>query len=133
MTSKLVFISAVCPYPADSGKKVFIDGFLKYNINKLGVENVHYFLLGKTDQDIIKAFREKYEIDVVCLGVIATNEVMRNTLLSFFSKTSKSFQECVLYSRAIKNMLFKKIKKLDPSVSGNHTDIKPFKTQSLNP
>jgi len=116
MSNRFVFVSAVCPYPADSGKKVFIDGFLKYVIDKLGAENVHYFLLGKIDEEVIKIFREKYNINVVCLGVIATREVLRNTFLSLFLSPSKSFQECMLYSRTIKRTLFNKIQEFDPSV-----------------
>lgn len=41
-----VVVSAVDPYPADSGKSVVLTGFLRHLRDRLGPENVHYIHVG---------------------------------------------------------------------------------------
>jgi len=41
----VVIVSAVDPYPADSGKKVVLSGFVDYWLDRLGEEDVHYVLV----------------------------------------------------------------------------------------
>lgn len=45
-TSSVAFLSVVNPYPADSGKKVVLDGMLAHLVDRLGRDNVHYLLIG---------------------------------------------------------------------------------------
>ena len=116
MTGKFVFVSAVCPYPADSGKKVFIDGLLRYMIEKIGAQNVHYLIIGSVDPGKISLFKEKFGINVVHVGSVRTGEILGNALMSFLERLPKSFQECVLFSRKIQSNLFRIIRGIDPSV-----------------
>lgn len=43
---RVALISAVAPFPADSGKKIVLGGFLHYLRARLGADNVHYILVG---------------------------------------------------------------------------------------
>lgn len=40
-------VSAIYPYPVDSGKRVVVTGLLRYWQERVGVENVHYVLVGR--------------------------------------------------------------------------------------
>lgn len=116
VAKKFVFISAVCPYPADNGKKVFIEGLLRYMIEKVGADNVSYVFIGHGSLDALDAFRKRYGLDVIHLGTIRAWEIIRNVLRSFFEKEPKSFQECVLFSKKIQSNLFTILKQNNPDV-----------------
>lgn len=116
MSGSFVFVSAVCPYPADSGKKVFIGGLLRYAIEKLGPKKVNYLLIGSLDAEKTRNFQGKFGINVIHVGRVRTGEVLRNVLYSFLEENPKSFQECVLFSRTIRKTLFDKIREINPSI-----------------
>jgi glycosyltransferase involved in cell wall biosynthesis len=43
---RLAMISAVNPYPTDAGKKIVLAGLIDYFVARLGVERIHYLLIG---------------------------------------------------------------------------------------
>lgn len=45
-----MLISAVDPYPTDSGKKIVLAGFLRYFADRFGAQNVHYIKVGAAPQ-----------------------------------------------------------------------------------
>src|SRR5919202_2032239 len=49
--TQLAMISAVNPYPTDSGKKVVLAGLIDYFVARLGAANVHYLLIGNEHDD----------------------------------------------------------------------------------
>jgi glycosyltransferase involved in cell wall biosynthesis len=51
MTRSVSVVSAVDPYPVDAGKKVVLAGFLRYLVDRVGAENVHYLLIGGDGRD----------------------------------------------------------------------------------
>lgn len=116
MNKSFVFVSAVLPYPVDSGKKVFIDGLLRYMIVRVGAANVHYFILGRHESSSIEVFKKKYDINVSILDSISVKDIVKALLFNFFRNHPKSFQECVLYSKKMEAILFGKLKKIDPSI-----------------
>lgn len=51
-TRRVALVSAVDPYPADSGKSVVLAGFLRYFRERLGAQNVHYIHVGSPIDDL---------------------------------------------------------------------------------
>lgn len=47
-----VIVSAVDPYPSDSGKSVVLAGFLRHLRTRLGADNVHYIHVGDPIDDV---------------------------------------------------------------------------------
>jgi hypothetical protein len=114
MNDQFVFISAISPYPIDSGKKVFINGLLQYMIDKLGRDKIHYFIIGRHNKAIIEVFKKHYGINVHYLGGVTTLEILQNIFFSFFSDSPKCFQECLLYSKKVHSNLFEALRDIDP-------------------
>jgi len=117
MNNSFVFVSSVLPYPVDSGKKVFIDGLLRYMIDRFGALNVHYFIVGKYQSSDIDYFNKKYKINVHYLGSVSVNDILISLLVNVFRRFPKSFQECLLYSKKIETALFDKISSIDPDIA----------------
>jgi glycosyltransferase involved in cell wall biosynthesis len=46
VSESVALVSTVDPFPADTGKKVVLAGFLEYLIDRVGRHNVHYVIVG---------------------------------------------------------------------------------------
>ena len=101
-------ISVVDPYPADSGKKVVLDGFLSFLADRVGAENVHYLLVGGRAADAPAGFP-------VVLHELA-GAPMREKLASVFTRCTtgrSSLQEALTRSATVQQAITETLRELD--------------------
>ncbi len=89
-------VSIVDPYPADSGSKVVLAGFLDFLLDRLGATNVHYVLVGgRRDAD-----RTDFPVVLHELaGPRTTDRVL--SVLTRSTTGRGSVQESMVHSRAV--------------------------------
>lgn len=107
-TSSVAILSVVNPYPADSGKKVVLDGMLRHLSDRLGAENVHYLLIGGKAEDI----RADFPATVHLLPAPSGKEKM-TALLTRVATFRSSLQEALTRSGTVARAIAEKLGELD--------------------
>ncbi len=107
-TSSVAILSVVNPYPADSGKKVVLDGMLRHMSDRLGVENVHYLLIGGKAQDV----RADFPATVHLLPAPSGKEKL-TALLTRVATFRSSLQEALTRSGGVARAIAGKLAELD--------------------
>lgn len=111
---KIIFLSTIFPRPIDTGKKVVISGIIDYLIDKNGVNNIHYILLGNSD-DYINAKKNSGLNITFIQGISSIKKLINGIIYSLFLK-KKSFQEAFFYSKDIKEQLIALINQEKPDI-----------------
>ena len=93
---KVVFVSAILPFPVDAGKKVVVSGILSYLVGRYGSGNVTYVLLGGSTTEALQ--RADMPCKCVVFGQPGSLYRLWNTLWFALVKRTKSIQESMLYS-----------------------------------
>ena len=94
--TKVVFVSAVLPYPVDAGKKVVVSGILSYLVGRYGAKNVVYILLGGATDEVLQ--KADMPCECVVFGQPDFLHRLWNVLWHVTVKKAKSIQESMLYS-----------------------------------
>ena len=94
--TKVVFVSAVLPYPVDAGKKVVVSGVLSYLVGRYGAKNVVYILLGGATDEVLQ--KADMPCECVVFGQPDFLHRLWNVLWHVTVKKAKSIQESMLYS-----------------------------------
>lgn len=99
MDKKVLYISTIYPYPKDNGKKIILSSMIEYHLMKYGKDNVHFAIVGNTEEindsrfHIINISKPK-----------ALSQILSIFKHSFILRC-KSIQESVLYNKVIKQRL----------------------------
>jgi glycosyltransferase involved in cell wall biosynthesis len=112
--AKVVFISAVLPYPVDAGKKVVVSGILSYLVERYGVKSVTYILLGGATDEML----QKADMPCECVVFEQPGLLYRlwNVLWCAAIRRAKSIQESMLYSPKLGKDLQATVAKIDPDL-----------------
>lgn len=105
---KAIIISTVYPYPSDNGKRIVLQGFLRYFNCKFGVDSWKYICIGDKGENLEGKFIFKSSISIC--------SKLKNIIVSIFNSGSKSIQECVFYDEYIKNEIIKDIENIQPDI-----------------
>jgi glycosyltransferase involved in cell wall biosynthesis len=99
-------ISAVDPFPTDSGKKVVLAGFVDHLADRLGPENVHYLLIGN------RAGTDPFPVRLHQLPAVST--VRRLANVAVLSGTGRaSLQEAMVRSPEVGRVISATLRRLD--------------------
>jgi glycosyl transferase family 1 len=107
-TSSVAILSVVNPYPADSGKKVVLDGVLRHLVDRLGAGNVHYLLIGGKAEDV----RADFPGTVHLLPAPSGGEKV-TALLTRAATFRSSLQEALTRSGTVARAVAVKLAELD--------------------
>ncbi len=112
--TKVVFVSAILPYPIDAGKKVVVSGILSYLVERYGSDNVTYVLLGGSTTEAL----QKADMPCKCLVFGQPRLLTRlwNSLWFVTMKRTKSIQESMLYSAKLGRNLRTTLDKIGPDL-----------------
>jgi glycosyltransferase involved in cell wall biosynthesis len=106
--SSVAVLSVVNPYPADSGKKVVLDGVLRHLVDRLGADNVHYLLIGGRADEV----RADFPGTVHLLPAPSGREKM-TALLTRVATGRSSLQEALTRSGTVARAITDKLGELD--------------------
>jgi glycosyltransferase involved in cell wall biosynthesis len=106
----VAFVSAVFPYPADSGKKVVISGFLRFLQEAVGAENITYVGLGTFDRSVRVPFR------TIIIPLDGATRRLGSVAVHSLMLRRKSLQEALLYSPRAQRRLRRTIEAIDPDI-----------------
>lgn len=109
---KILVVSNIYPFPADTGKKIVMNGFLDYFHSRFGENSVEWIIISN------KNIEEK-NISSVGFHNVDVPSSMRRLLSVFFYSfilRRKSIQESILYTPALGEMVCNEIKKSKPDL-----------------
>jgi glycosyltransferase involved in cell wall biosynthesis len=101
-------LSVVHPYPADSGKKVVLDGLLRHLVDRFGADDVHYLLIGGEGMDIPAGFPATLHL----LPAPSAKEKLAN-LLTRVATGRSSLQEALTRSGTVQRAIVGLLGELD--------------------
>ena len=102
----VALISAVDPYPTDSGKKVVLAGFLEHLADRLGRYNVHYLLIGDRGSD------STFPVQLHQLPTASTARRLGN-VVTLCGTGRASLQEAMVRSPTIGSAIRSTVRSLD--------------------
>jgi glycosyltransferase involved in cell wall biosynthesis len=106
--TRLAMISAVNPYPTDSGKKVVLAGLVDYFVARLGTANVHYVIIGNRPDG-------EFPVSVSPIETPTTRQAIGS--LAFRTGTGRSsMQESFLWSRSTQTAVDDCLRELAPDI-----------------
>ncbi len=114
MPKSVAIISAVYPYPADSGKKVVLSGLVDYWLERVGDASLHYVLIGPRPAT-------PSSIRLHCLSRPGRVEQLVNVAWWTLTRRRKSIQESMLYGRRLQSALRRVLDEI-------HADLEIFDT-----
>ena len=112
--TKVVFVSAILPYPVDAGKKVVVSGILSYLVERYGSDNVTYVLLGGSTTEALQKAAMPCKYFVFRQPKLVAR--LWNTLWFAIVKRTKSIQESMLYSVQLGQNLRTALDKIGPDL-----------------
>lgn len=119
MKRKIIIISTIFPFPADTGKKVVLRGIVSYFCSKIGADNIVYILV---DNDANRALdRDAYTGHLIHIPKPGMLTQMSNVIRYVVFGRTKSIQESLLYSRRV-------CRQLESIISMHAPDIIIFDT-----
>lgn len=104
----VAIISAVNPYPTDAGKKVVLAGFLEYLAQRLGKRNVHYLMVGGTDD-------RGFSVQLHSLPKPSTVAALGNVVTRSLTGRA-SLQESMLCSAEVRTAIHRTLECLRPTL-----------------
>ena len=112
--TKVVFVSAVLPFPVDAGKKVVVSGILSYLVERYGAKNITYILLGGATEEML----QKADMPCECVVFEQPGLLYRlwNVLWRAAITRAKSIQESMLYSPKLGKNLQATVAEIDPDL-----------------
>ncbi|BBU41178.1 glycosyl transferase [Aeribacillus pallidus] len=102
---KVMIISTVYPYPKDNGKTIILSSILEYFIEFYGADKITYVLL---DDDKIE---NVYDINLLQVNKPKAFEQIKNVISRTILTRKFSLQESFTYSKHLKNIVIKYIRK----------------------
>jgi glycosyltransferase involved in cell wall biosynthesis len=101
-------ISAVNPYPTDSGKKVVLAGLIDYFVARLSADNVHYLLVGNEPDG-------QFPVQLRSISAPTAMQAIRSVALRSAIGRS-SMQESFLWSRSTQTAVQRCLGEIDPQI-----------------
>jgi len=114
MAKSVAIISAVYPYPADSGKKVVLSGLVDYWRERVGDASLHYVLIGPQPSN-------QSPVQLHCLSTPGRVEQLVNLGWWTLATRRKTIQESMLYGRRVRSALRRVLDDI-------HADLEIFDT-----
>lgn len=109
---KVLVVSNIYPFPADTGKKIVVNGFIDYFHSRFGESSVEWLVISN------KNIEEENISNVVFHGVSVPSSMWRLLSVFFYSfiLRRKSIQESILYTPALEKMVCDEIRKSKPDL-----------------
>ena len=110
MPETALIISATAPDPADTGKRVVLRGLLRYLVDRLGPDNVHYALVGADSAPPIPLPVQVHHLDRPTPGSQLA------ALARSLTRSNYPLQEAMLHSGALRRQVRELVARLNPSI-----------------
>lgn len=111
MVTKIVLLSAVNPYPPDSGKAMVLAGLLRHFRERVDARNIHYLHVGSPIQDL-----EPFQgINVVEMGIPSRREQLVSVAVNAGLR-GRSLQETFTASERIAQRISTELERLAPDL-----------------
>lgn len=107
----VAIISAVDPYPSDSGKKIVLAGFIDYLSHRFGKQNVHYLMVGGD----AGAERQDFPVQLHPLPKPTVIEALGNVMIRTITGRA-SLQESLLRSATVRTEIHRTLRSLRPTL-----------------
>jgi hypothetical protein len=108
LSKSVALVSAVDPYPAETGRRVVLAGFLEYLIDRLGAHNVHYVQIGGPEMPGFPA--QLHRIPKPSSFAALQNIVIRT------GTARSSMQESMLHSRRLRKAIHDTLDRISPAL-----------------
>ena len=108
---KILIVSSVFPFPADTGKKIVLGGFLKYFKFRYGDQNVEWLYVGNELPDSVKSSLRFHVINLPS-SFLRLLSVFRYALFG----RKKSIQEAILFTDKLARSVRSKIRTIQPDL-----------------
>lgn len=109
MPETVAVVSAVNPYPSDAGKKVVLAGFLDYLNDRVGPTNVHYLMVGGSEQN--DGFPAEFHPIPKPRALAAVGSVLART-----GTGRASLQESLLHTAEVRQSIHRTLDRISPSL-----------------
>ncbi|MGQ9406682.1 glycosyltransferase family 4 protein [Mycolicibacterium gilvum] len=108
MPTSVALISAVDPYPTDVGKKIVLAGFVDYLVERFGKTNVHYIMVGRTQNS-------EFPATVHTVAKPAGSRALRSLMTRTLTGRS-SMQEALLNTAELRDEIHRTLAAVDPDL-----------------
>lgn len=112
MSRKALLISNKYPFPADDGKKTVLAGFSAYLLDRYGIDNFIYVVIGKPDVKLDEMLSGR-TVFIKPPGRLAQ---LWNLMVLFFRKDSQSMQEALTWSAVTDRALHTLLAEVKPEL-----------------
>jgi glycosyltransferase involved in cell wall biosynthesis len=110
MPETALIISATAPDPADTGKRVVLRGLIRYLVDRLGPDNVHYALVGADSMPPISFPVRVHHLAHPTLGSQLA------ALARSLTRPDYPLQEAMLHSGALRRQVRELVAQVNPSI-----------------
>lgn len=111
MAKTVVLLSAVNPYPVDSGKAMVLAGMLRHLRARVGAENIHYLHVGSPIEDLTPF----EDVNVMEVGKPSSQEQLMSVVLNAGLRR-RSLQETFTASRRVAQRVTEEIVRIAPDL-----------------